>query len=252
MSNVITFYDIPSKTVEGIAWSPNTWKTRLALNFKGVPYKTVWVEYPDIEALSKEIGAAPTGVKKDGSPSYTLPAIYDPKTKKVISDSQDIAEYLDATYPSEPLLFPPGTVALQIAFQEAFTATALPSFFAPMLQESGFVLNEKSAVYFRQTREAMYGKPLEQFSPVGPTRDGDWKKVEQGFSVVAGWLKRNGGGLYVMGDTPSYADLNILAFLFWVKSVRGANSSDWKNIQTWDNGTWGKLIKAFDQYTAIL
>ncbi|KZT27480.1 hypothetical protein NEOLEDRAFT_145299 [Neolentinus lepideus HHB14362 ss-1] len=246
MSDIIIFYDIPS--VNGTGWSPNTWKTRLALNFKGVPYKTVWVEYPDIEALSKEIGAAPTGVKGDGSPSYTLPTIYDPKTKKVISDSQDIAEYLDATYPSGPTLFPKGTLALQIAFQEAFTTTALGSLFPPLLQESITILNEKSAVYFRQTREATYGKKLEEFSPYGAGRNEHWAKVRAGFSTVAGWIKKS-GGVFVLGDSPSYADLSVAAFLVWVRSVRGADSADYKAIQAWDDGFWGTYLALLDKYT---
>ncbi|EPQ54407.1 hypothetical protein GLOTRDRAFT_76900 [Gloeophyllum trabeum ATCC 11539] len=246
MSDVITFYDIPS--IKGISWSPNTWKTRLALNFKGIPYKTVWVEYPDIEALSKEIGAAPTGVKGDGSPSYTLPAIYDPKTKKAISDSQNIAEYLDATYPSTPTLFSAGTLTLQIAFQEAFTTAALGNLFAPLLQESGFILNERSAVYFRQTREATYGKKLEEFSPLGAVRDEHWKKTQAGFSTVAGWIQKS-GGLYVMGDKASYADLSIAAWVLWVRQVRGASSADYQNILTWDSGFWGKYLAALDKYT---
>ncbi|TFK52681.1 hypothetical protein OE88DRAFT_1627746 [Heliocybe sulcata] len=246
MSDIITFYDIPS--VNGTGWSPNTWKTRLALNFKGVPYKTVWVEYPDIEALSKEIGAAPTGVKGDGSPSYTLPTIYDPKTKKAISDSQEIAEYLDATYPSTPLLFPKGTLALQIAFQEAFTTAALLNLFAPLLQESVTVLNEKSAVYFRQTRETTYGKKLEEFSPYGAVRDEHWAKTKTGFSTVAGWIKKS-GGTFVMGDTPSYADLSTAAWLLWVRQVRGAGSADFKAIQAWDGGFWGQYLASLDKYT---
>ncbi|KAJ7192476.1 hypothetical protein B0H12DRAFT_1082684 [Mycena haematopus] len=35
-----------------------------ALNFKRIPYRTVWVEYPEIEARCKEIGAAPTRTRE--------------------------------------------------------------------------------------------------------------------------------------------------------------------------------------------
>ena len=69
MSKPIVFYDIPGNAHSHKAWSPNTQKTRCALlsrlrdvkvisersdlfsyslNYKGIPYKTVWVEYPDI------------------------------------------------------------------------------------------------------------------------------------------------------------------------------------------------------------
>ncbi|KAJ8699426.1 hypothetical protein PTI98_002541 [Pleurotus ostreatus] len=67
----IIFYDIPS-SLEPQAWSHNTWRVRYALNIKGIPYQTVWVEYPDIEAVCKKIGASPTG---EEAPHYTLPVI---------------------------------------------------------------------------------------------------------------------------------------------------------------------------------
>ena len=51
------------------------------MNIKGLPYRTVWVEYPDIVAVLEKIGAPPAGKAPDGSPKYTLPAIYDPNTK---------------------------------------------------------------------------------------------------------------------------------------------------------------------------
>ncbi|KZP02399.1 hypothetical protein FIBSPDRAFT_808778, partial [Athelia psychrophila] len=69
MAHIITLYDIPSRN-SSKAWSPNLWKARLALNIKGLPYRTVWVEYPDIEQLCKKIGAAKTN---SAAAPYTLP-----------------------------------------------------------------------------------------------------------------------------------------------------------------------------------
>ena len=78
MVEPIVFFDIPS-LAKGKAWSPNTWKVRyvrdlelivigtdavlrrFCLNIKNIPYKTVWVEFPDIENLCKKIGAEATG-----------------------------------------------------------------------------------------------------------------------------------------------------------------------------------------------
>jgi hypothetical protein len=88
---------------------------RWVLNYKRLLYRTVWVEYPDIKPLSLEIGAAPTSHNADGAAFYTLPAIHDPNTGKTISDSFDIAQYLDVTYPERPVL-PLGTEGLQSAF----------------------------------------------------------------------------------------------------------------------------------------
>ena len=47
----LTLYDIPSKGQK--CWSPNVWKTRLVLHYKQIPYKTEWIEYPEIEPKLK-------------------------------------------------------------------------------------------------------------------------------------------------------------------------------------------------------
>jgi hypothetical protein len=61
----IIFYDIPGNVQPSKAWVQNTQKTRCVtiarynmpgefmftrytLNYKGLPYRTMWVEYPDI------------------------------------------------------------------------------------------------------------------------------------------------------------------------------------------------------------
>ncbi|TDL20311.1 hypothetical protein BD410DRAFT_791099 [Rickenella mellea] len=102
----ITLYDI-SSTIPGAAWSPNVYKTRMALNYKGLEYKTEWVEYPDIGPLAKKIGALPTSIGATRE-LYTVPIIHDHATGKVASDSFAIAQYLDETYPDQPKLFPAG------------------------------------------------------------------------------------------------------------------------------------------------
>ena len=92
---------------------------RLSLAYKGLPYKSAWVEFPDIPSTCKKLGVAHTGLSPSGEPAYTVPFIYDPNTDRHISDSAAIAKYLDETYPATPKLFPAGTDALQRAFTEA-------------------------------------------------------------------------------------------------------------------------------------
>ena len=106
---MITLFDIPS-TTPGISASPSVWKTRLCLNYKKLPFKVEWVEFPDIEALSKKYGFEPTRKRPDGSPLYTLPAIIDVdeetgRVKAAMSNSFTIARYLDEAYPNTPKLF---------------------------------------------------------------------------------------------------------------------------------------------------
>jgi glutathione S-transferase len=127
----ILFYDIANKL--GVSTSFNTlktecvvsvrsttlsdisWPRRFNLRYKRIPYETVWVEFGDIERVSKEIGAPPTGKKPDGTNLYTLPAIRDQDTGRAISDSFAIASYLDERYP-ERRLIPVGTEKKQAEF----------------------------------------------------------------------------------------------------------------------------------------
>ncbi|KAK0452707.1 hypothetical protein EV421DRAFT_2015483 [Armillaria borealis] len=122
---MITLYDLPSK----VADSPGTmitWRTRYCLNLKNLPYQTVYVEIPDVEALAKKIGAAPTSLWPDGDP---------PNTR---SPSSRTTPQEPAHSTNLPLLrsraHPPGTLALQLAFTDtveaAFEHLRLPLFYA--------------------------------------------------------------------------------------------------------------------------
>ncbi|KAI9058482.1 glutathione transferase FuA class [Trametes sanguinea] len=252
MPEPILFYDIPGKTAHQKAWSPNTWKTRYCLNFKGLPYKTVWVEYPDIEAVCRKIGAAATEQKADGSPYYTLPVIYDPNTKKAISESAAIARYLDKTYPDTSRLIPYETDALHAAFNYAFRRTLLPDLGKIMIPETAKCLLPRSEAYFRATREVMFGSKLEDISPPGPKRDEHWNGVKKALRTFTQWLEADGTDkLFFLGDKIGYADIIVAGFLVWIRIVLGADSKEWADIKASDGGRWGRFMAAFEKYEAV-
>lgn len=85
---------------------------RFALNIKGLPYRTEWVEYPDIAPLIKSFGLPPN---LNSYMPYTLPTIYDPRTKRAIMDSMEIAKYLDDEYPETPAVLPKEVRAYQVS-----------------------------------------------------------------------------------------------------------------------------------------
>jgi glutathione S-transferase len=89
------------------------------LNYKGLPYKTVWVELCDVAALYASHNAAPSNDSPSAAPHErcTVPALYDPNTGKFVSDSFKISKYLDETYPEKPL-FPRGSLGLQYTFDQ--------------------------------------------------------------------------------------------------------------------------------------
>jgi glutathione S-transferase len=87
---------------------------------KRIPFETVWVEFADIEKVSKEVGIAPNGKKADGTDRYTLPAIKDQETGHSLADSFKIAQYLDKKYP-EHTLVPAGAEAQQAALVDSLS-----------------------------------------------------------------------------------------------------------------------------------
>ncbi|EIN12887.1 hypothetical protein PUNSTDRAFT_50105 [Punctularia strigosozonata HHB-11173 SS5] len=241
MTTEIIFYDIVAQKTkaEERAWCPNAWVTRLTLGFKGLPFKTVWVEYPDIADLCKKIGAAPTGTR-DGLPLYTLPVIQDPSTGKVISDTFAIAEYLDETYPDRPTLMPKGTRGLQWAFTYTATQMAIGPYRDNMMLAVYKQLRPRSQEYFRATREKALGSKLEELS-VGVKRVERWATAEAGFAKLLNIIKKNGeGSQYFMGDTVSFADLFIVAWLEWVKQALGGE--EWELVRKWNGGFWGQFV----------
>ncbi|KAF4617881.1 hypothetical protein D9613_006291 [Agrocybe pediades] len=248
----IILYDTPCQG-EITTWSPYVWKARHCLNFKGIPYKTEWVEFADIESHFKKLGINPTGKNRwDGGDFYTVPAIHDTETGAYISDSWLIAEYLEKQYPDTPTLFPGNTKGLQAAFTAAHLTTILPMrpYIVPRTPAR---LSERSGQYFRRTREAEFGKKLEDVIPQGDQAKEDWKKFEDSFNMLNTWFKATDEkGLFMLGETSSWADLNMASFLKWMRFNFGEDSEEWKRILSWNEGRWDNLVKAFDKYSAIV
>ncbi|KAK7058529.1 hypothetical protein VNI00_002165 [Paramarasmius palmivorus] len=242
-TKAIDFYDLACK--EGVAWNPNTWKTRFTLNYKGLPYQTTWVEYPDVEALYKKLGIPATAKKSDGSPFYTLPVIHDPNTGTIVSDSFQIAEYLDKTYPDTPRVIPPGTRALQAAFVDAFWSKVINNLFKFMMPKAAWALSKSSEEYFRRTREKEIGITLEEMYPTGEKAEEVWKKAEADFAVIYGWLREDE---FVMGDRASFADFAIGGVLVVSRLLLGEESEEWKRILGWHNGRWARIAKSLEKY----
>ncbi|KAH9855212.1 hypothetical protein C2E23DRAFT_857914 [Lenzites betulinus] len=251
MAEPIVFYDIPSKDgAPGYkAMSPNTWKIRYALNIKGIKYRTVWVELHSIEAMMRKIGAPATGVNPDGSPYYSLPTIYDPSTKKAVTDSATIVRYLDKTYPDTPQLVPAETDALHAALDDTLLTMLVLELVPVVVFETGERLAASSQPYFRKTREAMMGGKLEEIAPPGPKREKHWATVQKAFHTVAQWLQAGGvEKRFFLGDRIGYADLCVASYLMWTRVVLGEDSKEWADMVRWDGGRWGRLAEALKEF----
>jgi glutathione S-transferase len=264
---MIVFYDLPS-ILPGKAYSLNTWKVRLVLqllsqkkkttsnpnrfilNYKGIPHRTEWIEYPDIEPHSKSLGIKPTGKKPDGSPFYTLPAIHDPSTGTSLADSYLIAEYLEETYPNTPSIFPHGTKSLQHAFQFSSFGERLGFIRSVILASIYLKLGtQRNQEYFRRAKELAFGgqRTLEEMRA---EKEALWDKFRDGLNKIDECLaKTDDKGPFVMGDTISWADFYISGYLMSFKVVWGEDSEEWKDIASWNEGRWENLLRALGNQT---
>jgi glutathione S-transferase len=222
---------------------------RLTLNYKKLPYKTIALEYPDIENESIKVGITARYKWPDGRPMYTSPFIFDNSTNTAIPDSYQIAQYLDKTYPDTPKLFPPGTEALQAAFYARYKEVIDP-YFLIFITRVPSILNPRSAEYFIRTRSEEHGEPLANLEPKGQDRVEAWKQVERAYDTLNGWLSKSSGP-YFMGDAVTFVDLVTASTLYAMAVVFGEESQEWKDLMTWNNGRWAAFRKSMEQYASM-
>lgn len=253
---------VPKHLERSVRPSSHFFKTRLlkpllsfALNMKGLKYKTEWVEYPDIEAACKRIGAPASDLKSDGvTPLYTLPAIHDPNTGRVIVDSATIAEYLNTTYPNTGPgpLFPKGTRILHAASSAGFMSTCASVLYPTLVYATCQNLLPPSYEYFKRTREESMGN-LAEIAPEGTEKgEAKWQALERGMTKMAGWFEAGGDTPFVGGDVPVYADVQIAGRLIWARNVFGKESKAWGRIKAMDGGRWEKFLQRFEQWSQVV
>lgn len=217
----------------------------MTLNYKKLPYHTVWVEYPDIERIAIEQGAGPTTTWPDGRPKYTVPMIYDPNSGVVVAESTAIAKYLDKTYPNTPPLFPEGTEALQkIASDFVLMSINIPLAMNSRLEQ--FKLSPRNLEYLEKSVLLLFGKPLDQ-----AYSEDNWVALEQGLGRLAGFLSCNGAGKdnLFAGDKVCFVDFEFAAILLATRNVCGKDGEAWKKICGWHEGKWEKYLDLFELYT---
>jgi len=259
-SNPIIFYDIKSspEVPEAKGFSPNTLKTRFSLNYKRLPYKTIYLSIPEIAPTLKGLGLGPTA----GPIAFTLPVIIDPTPSgppNVVRDSATIAKYLDATYPDPGrTLYPGGSHALQELFDRHFGTHILPISIPLLVPLVPPILDVGSLEHFLRTREVAFGKPLSQVRPKGAALDAAWESLKQELGVLNSLLQNNDverggtGGDYVMGDKFSFADCVLVGFFSWMNKVKPeADGNGWERVRGWHNGRWERLWNKCEEFMHV-
>ncbi len=94
---------------------------------------------------------------------------------------------------------------------------------------------------------------MEEFAPPGPKRNEVWAAVKAGFDTVAVKYASNGDGTlpYFYGDKISYADLVVVSYLLYIKTILGPDNPEWKEMEDWNEGRWMKLFELTKKYQVI-
>ncbi|KAI9374361.1 hypothetical protein BJX61DRAFT_532472 [Aspergillus egyptiacus] len=269
-SSPIIFYDISMRPpVEKNCCSPNPWKTRLALNFKGVPYSTSWVALPDVAKVRCELGVPACRKFADGTDFYTLPIIHDTATNSKVGDSFDIAAYLQKTYPESGAgdLFPPQTLDYEFNSDILIPLSECRNSDFPEYAKFNMNVDAAFTIHVQLTLQNFPFDPAtaeaskaefvrragvsrwEDFELVGEARE----KVMDSFRNTLGGLAklflRDTSGPFLLGTRASYADLIVGAWLrmFCV----GLPESEWEEVRSWHGGIFGQLHDALEAYAEV-
>ena len=221
------------------------------LNYKGIPHKTEWVEFPDIAGLAQRIGA-PHTVLRRGEPFYTVPILRDPSTDRSLAGSLQIALNLERMYPDAPALFPRGTEDAIVAFDAQFTRSVASALAPLLIARIWAQLNEGSKHYFRTARERYFGQPLEALTPPGAPTVARWAALREALEPFAKDADARGqSDTFLLGERETYADVVAACWLAWGRRLWGADTQEWAELETWHGGRWGRLTRAFNRWEYV-
>jgi glutathione S-transferase len=225
---------------------------RIVLNYKGIPHKTEWVEFPDIASVAKHIGAPHTALRRSGEPLYTVPILRDPTTNWSIAGTLQIALSLERMYPDAPKLFPPDTEEVITEFDNKFTRMVGAALAPLLLSRIWAQLCEGSKDYFRTTRERMFGGPLEGFSAPGAATAARWAAVCKALEPFARDANARGASdTFLISERETYADIIAACWLGWARRIWGADTQEWAQLEIWHDGRWGRLVHAFEEWEYV-
>ncbi|KAL0060443.1 hypothetical protein AAF712_012765 [Marasmius tenuissimus] len=224
---MITVYDAgPSTNDEfnSVGLSPFVRAVVFVLRFKNLPYKLAYHHPPCAQ--------------------YTIPVIHDAKTGEWISDSSEIADYLDRTYPDTPRVIPEGTKILQRIFQ-ADATTRMSEVYSNVIRSEVLQFFPKEVV--------------EKFLGGVPRTAPEPEKVKAAFVATKEAFDKlnvslNGGkplrGFLMGGGTPTLADMTVVGLVYSLRVIFGEDSEEWRDVRSWANGWVGwefdEVLKVLD------
>ena len=188
-------------TEDGCSISPYVWRSKYALAAKALAYESCSVGFVDIRG----IGSGGFG---------TVPVLQD--GEQWLEDSWAIAAHLDNKYPDPPLFSSGGEHAFALFLEKWLGVEVMPNLFRICVLDIHDRLRKADQSYFRQSREARLGQPLEaahaereRYPPV----------LRQALQPLRLALRQNP---FIGGHAPGYSDFIAIGAFIWAGAVATA------------------------------
>jgi glutathione S-transferase len=111
-------------------------------------------------------------------------------------------------------------------------------------------LNPASQDYWRRTREARFGRTLEEFCPAGAEREKTFKGLEKDLGRITGNVQKNrDGGHFIMGAQPSFGDFALASIFVWARVM--LNAEEYGRITAFDDGRWKAFMDSLEEYATV-
>lgn len=232
-STTAILYDLPHKEPNShTCWSPNVWKTRLALNYKKIPYKTDFIEHPNIATKLSSLGITPNPPPPAAHPGpqqspYTLPAMRLPDGT-YIQDSANIAPKLEEQCP-EPSLHLENGLHVEAGKLLGGIAFPLLKVLYPTIARN--IILPHYVDTWVAGKEKMLGMSMQEFEASGG--ENAWKAAEPGFAALRTFLASNkkDQGPFILGSQVCYGDFILASML---ESLRVIGDGLFERVVSYD------------------
>jgi glutathione S-transferase len=211
---------------DGRSASPFVWRTRYALAHKGLGFEAVPLGFTEISKVC-------------GGRFKTVPIIEHGDTQ--LSESWDIAEYLDGAFPDRPMLFGgPAELAMVRLMDAWFLSDIMRKMFRVYVKDVHDSASPQDRPYFRASREKnMKGATLETFTA---DRSTHLAAIRTSLTPLRMHLAKFA---FLGGAAPNYADYIALGAFYWVACVGTLP------LLARDDALRGWLDRGFDLYGGI-
>lgn len=184
---------------DDLRFSPNCWRIKMALEHKGLAVETVPWRFVEKDVI------AFSGQK-------LVPVLVD--GEKSVSDSWEIARYLESACADRPSLFcGPAAEGLAL-FVKFWCEQTLNRIVLRIILPYLFAcIHDKDKAYFRESRQARFGTTLEQYAL--PPEQGV-SLLREALSPMRSTLQRQP---YLAGPQPTFADYIVFGTFQWARAV---------------------------------